>query len=126
MSWTDKVTIASAVNVAGTEVFSDSVELNSDETAHVQVDVNFDGVPTDDLEVRVYTTLDASTEDWDLTTFATLQTVDKGTDPNRIGFTVTGVYKFRLGFIRSGSTDTHVVTASYRSNGNYRDCSLDI
>ena len=28
------------------------------------------------------------------------------TDPNRISFLVTGVYKFRVGVRRSGSTDT--------------------
>jgi hypothetical protein len=126
MSWTNKVKIADDLSVAGTELYSDAVELNSDETAHIQIVADFPAGPTDDLEVRVYTTLDASTETWDNTTFATAQTMDNGTDPNRFSITVTGIYKFRLGFVRSGSTDTITVNAWYKSNGNYRDCSLDI
>lgn len=126
MSWSDKAQIAEDVSVAGTEMYSSAVVLKSDETAHVQINVNFASTPTDDLLVRVYTTLDASTETWDLTTFTAEQTVDKDTDPNVMSFTVTGVYKFRLGFIRDGSTDTHVVNAYVRKNGNYTDCTLDI
>lgn len=126
MSWVDKTKIADDLSVAGVEKYSDAVTLRSDETAHIQISVAFGGVPTDDLLVRVYTTLDASTETWDLTTFSTEQTVDKGTNPNVISITVTGVYKFRLGFIRDGAADTHTVNAWYRTNGDYRDCRLDI
>jgi hypothetical protein len=32
--------------------------------------------------------------------------LENTTDPNRISFLVTGVYKFRVGVRRSGSTDT--------------------
>ena len=32
--------------------------------------------------------------------------IENTTDPNCISFLVTGVYKFRLGVRRSGSTDT--------------------
>ena len=32
--------------------------------------------------------------------------IESTTDPNRISFLVTGVYKFRVGVRRSGSTDT--------------------
>jgi hypothetical protein len=32
--------------------------------------------------------------------------IENTTDPNRISFLVTGVYKFRVGVRRSGSTDT--------------------
>lgn len=126
MSWTSKVKIADGLSVAGTELFSDAVTLKSDETAHIQIEADFPGSPTDDLKVRVYTTLDESTENWDDTTFATAETIANTTDPNAFSITVTGVYKFRLGFVRSGSTDTITVNAWYRSNGNYRDCSLDI
>ena len=126
MSWYDKTKIADDLSVAGVEKFSDSVTVKSDETVHVQVQVAFGGVPTDDLLVRVYTTLDDTSESWDLVTHQDERTIDKATNPSRISFTVSGVYKFRLGFIRDGSTDTHTVNAWYRSNGNYRDCSLDI
>jgi hypothetical protein len=32
--------------------------------------------------------------------------IENATDPNRISFLVTGVYKFRVGVRTSGSTDT--------------------
>ena len=32
--------------------------------------------------------------------------LENATDPNRISFLVTGVYRFRVGVRRSGSTDT--------------------
>jgi hypothetical protein len=32
--------------------------------------------------------------------------LDKDTDPNSIDFVVTGVYQFRVGVRRSGTTDT--------------------
>ena len=44
--------------------------------------------------------------------------IENTTDPNRISFLVTGVYKFRVGVRRSGSTDT-ITSAdlSYRKDG---------
>lgn len=126
MAWDTKTKIADGLSAAGTEVFSDSVDLKSDETAHVQISADFPGSPTDDLTVSVYTTLDASAETWDNTTFATAVTMDKGTDPNVHSITVTGVAKFRVGFVRSGSTDTITVNAWVRKNGDYKDCTLDI
>ena len=32
--------------------------------------------------------------------------IENAADPNRLSFLVTGVYKFRVGVRRSGSTDT--------------------
>jgi hypothetical protein len=50
-------------------------------------------------------TLDDSSEVWDL--IPTMEfLIENTTDPNRISFLVTGVYKFRVGVRRSGSTDT--------------------
>ena len=44
--------------------------------------------------------------------------IENTSDPNRISFLVTGVYKFRVGVRRSGSTDT-ITSAdlSYRKDG---------
>jgi hypothetical protein len=126
MGWSDKTKIADALAVQGTELFSDSVTLKSDEVAHIQVDADFPGSPTDNLEIRIYTTLDDSTEAWDDTALETVRTIANTTDPNSYSFTVSNVYKFRLGFIRSGSTDEIATNAWYRSNGDYKDCHLDI
>jgi hypothetical protein len=53
----------------------------------------------------VYTTLDDTSEVWDLIPMMEFL-IENTTDPNRISFLVTGVYKFRVGVRRSRSTDT--------------------
>ena len=50
-------------------------------------------------------TLDDASEVWDLIPMMEFL-IENTTDPNRISFLVTGVYKFRVGVRRSGSTDT--------------------
>jgi len=58
MAWSAKETIASALSVAGTEVFSKAVTLSADKTAHVRVVADFPGPATDDLIVSVYSSID--------------------------------------------------------------------
>ena len=80
-----------------TEQFFNQVPtLNPRETAHVQVSVDFPSSPTDHLLVAVYTTLDDTSEVWDLIPMMEFL-IENTTDPNRISFLVTGVYKFRVG-----------------------------
>jgi hypothetical protein len=55
--------------------------------------------------VAVYTTLDDTSEVFDLIPMMEFL-IENTTDPNRISFLVTGVYKFRVGVRRSGSMDT--------------------
>jgi hypothetical protein len=55
--------------------------------------------------IAVYTTLDDASEVWDLIPMMEFL-IENAADPNRISFLVTGVYKFRVGVRRSGSTDT--------------------
>jgi hypothetical protein len=101
-----------------TEQFFNQVPtLNPRETAHVQVSVDFPASPTDHLLVAVYTTLDDTSEVWDIIPMMEFL-IENTTDPNRISFLVTGVYKFRVGVRRSGSTDT-ITSAdlSYRKDG---------
>jgi hypothetical protein len=81
------------------------LRFNPRETAHLQVSVDFPGSPTDHAIVAVYTTLDDASEVWDLIPMMEFL-LENTTDPNRISFLVTGVYKFRVGVRRSGSTDT--------------------
>ena len=64
MAWGSKTQIETAASVAGTELFSDKVDLNPGEQAHVQVVANSGGT-TDNLIISVYTTLDATSENWD-------------------------------------------------------------
>jgi hypothetical protein len=98
-------------------LFNQVPTLNPRETAHVQVSVDFPSSPTDHLLVAVYTTLDDTSEVWDIIPMMEFL-IENTTDPNRISFLVTGVYKFRVGVRRSGSTDT-ITSAdlSYRKDG---------
>jgi hypothetical protein len=82
-----------------------SATVNPRETTHLQVSVDFPDSSTDHAIVAVYTTLDDSSEVFDLIPMMEFL-IENTTDPNRISFLVTGVYKFRVGVRRSGSTDT--------------------
>ena len=67
--------------------------------------------------LAVYTTLHDSSEVWDIIPMMEFL-LENTTDPNRISFLVTGVYKFRVGVRRSGSTDTiKSADLSYRKDG---------
>jgi hypothetical protein len=66
MAWGSD-TAATQLTGITTEQFFDQVPtLNPRETAHVQVSVDFPGSPTDHAIVAVYTTLDDTSEVWDL------------------------------------------------------------
>jgi hypothetical protein len=67
------------------------------------VSVDCPGSPTDHAIVAVYTTLDDSSEVWNLIRMMGFL-IENTTDLNRISFLVTGVYEFRVGVRRSGST----------------------
>ena len=110
MPWKTKKQIATSLSATDTEVFSDYVELEPGAIANVQVKADFSGVPTDDLEVRTYLTLDPSSEVSDNQADTPI-TMAKETDPAYRTFTVKECYKFRLGFKASGATDTITVDA---------------
>lgn len=116
MSWGNKTQIMSDVAVAGTEQFSGVVLLTPGETAHVEVEADFPAGPTDELVVALYGTLDDSAENWDDTPITKFN-ISNTPDPNKVSFVVSGVYKFRLGCVRSGSTDTITTNAYYRKDG---------
>ena len=116
MSWGSKTQIETSAAVAGTELYSSSVSLNPGESSHIQV-VGNSGGTTDSLEIKVYTTLDDATENWDTVPIYsfTLDCTD-GND-NDVSFIVSDVYKFRIGFVRDGSTDTITTDAWSRVDG---------
>jgi len=116
MSWGTKTQIENAANVAGTELFSDAVTLTPGESAMIQVVANSGGT-TDNLIISVYTTLDDSTENWDtVPIYSFVLDCTDGAD-NDVSFIVSGVYKFYVGWVRNGVTDTIVTNAWSRKNG---------
>ena len=60
---------------------------------------------TDHAIIAVYTALDDASELWDLIPMMEFL-IENAADPNRISFPVAGVYRFRVGVRRSGSTDS--------------------
>ena len=110
--WGAGGTIMNAVTVTGGS-YSSGVDLESSgyEGAHVTVEPDFPGSPTDDLEVYVQASLDGTNyDDTALHSFV----IDKDTDPNQVSFVVRDVAHFRLYCKRSGTSDTITVTAKHQ------------
>lgn len=105
MAWGSKTASTQLTSITTEQFFSQTPTLNPGETAHVEVEADFPASPTDNLIVAVYGTLDASSENWDDTPIVEF-TIDSGTDPNKASFLVSGVYRFRVGVRRDGTTDT--------------------
>ncbi len=116
MAWGSKTQIENAASVAGTELYSDKVTLNPGESSHIQVIGNSNGT-TDNLVISVYATLDASSENYDTVPLFAFELDCTDGNDNDVSFIVSGVYGFRLGFVRSGSTDTITTNAYSRENG---------
>lgn len=111
-SWGSETTIMNAVSVT-TGSWSDDVDLETSgyEGAHVTVDADFPGSPTDHLVVEIRGSLDGT--NYDDTALSSFQ-IDKGTDPNQVSFIVKDLAHFKLFCKRSGSTDTITVTAKFQ------------
>jgi len=112
-SWSSESTIMSAVSVTTGSASSDAnLETDGYTGAHVTVDADFPGSPTDNLVVEVQGSLDGTNYD---DTPMYKQTIDNGTDPNQITLVIKDVAHFRLYCYRDGSTDTITVTAKYQA-----------
>ncbi len=82
------------------------------DSLYIHPEVDFDGTPTDNVEVRVYSSLDGT--NWvDTPSYGPL-VIDKGTDPNQVEIVVLepGPYT-RIGMKQTGAVDSHNVRASY-------------
>ena len=120
MAWDSdtSLTIEGSGAVAGTELYTTTLVTHTPgEWSHVQVTANSGGT-TDSLIIRSYGTLDASSEVWDTVPLFQF-TLDCTSGANCIvSFTVPKeIYKWRLGFVRTGSTDTIQTSANYRASG---------
>ena len=94
------------------------ITLNPGETAHVQLGIdNESGTVTDAVEIRIYTTLDDSSEDWDEHAWQAFSVLPTAITEQDYSFLVSGVYKFRVGILSAGATDTYTVNGQYRVNG---------
>lgn len=95
------------------------ISLNPRELAHVEIIADNENASTvtDALEVRVVTTLDASTEDWDDSPVMGFTYEPATVAAEKFSFQVAGFYAFRVEVRSSGSTDTYTVDCNYRVDG---------
>ena len=113
VGWAAKDTSTQLTAITTVQYFDDTPTLDANEYAHVQVVGNSDGT-TDSLQVSVYSTLDPSGENWDtVPVYSFVLDCTSGAD-NDVSFIVRDVYKFRVGVVRVGSTDTFVADMGYR------------
>lgn len=117
MAWGNKTNATQLTAITTTEkFFSQTPTLNPGEVHHVEVEANPPATPTDNLKVSVYATLDVTSENWDDTPRLVFL-IDKGTDPNKVSFIISGIYKYRVGVVVDGATDTYVSDMSFRADG---------
>ena len=99
-----------------TEEFMGTIDLATALSAHVQLEIdNESGSVTDAVIISVYATLDASSEVFDNQAFMELRIVPSGIALERHPLVVLGVYKFRIGALSAGATDTYAVGGDYRT-----------
>lgn len=120
MAWGGKTdfTAVTAVNNT-TEEFLEAVTMNPYEVCDVQllIDNEHASAVTDAAIISLYGTLDASTEQWDTVPFMQFNHKPATVSAEYLSFTVAGVYKFRIGVLSAGATNTYTVDGSYRLNG---------
>lgn len=115
MAWSTETAATQLTSITSEQFFDQTPTLTPGETVHVQVSVDFPSSPTDDAIVSIYASLDGT--DYDLTPRVQLRLL-RMIDPNRVSVTLTGMYQFRVGVKRSGTTDTLTsADMSFRKNG---------
>jgi hypothetical protein len=115
MAWGSTVTATQLTSITTEQLFNQTPILNPGELAHVTVDVDFPSTPTDHGDVSVYGTVDGT--NWDDVPFIAVRVLNT-IDPCQVTFIVEGVYQFRVGVKRSGTTDTLTsANMRYRKNG---------
>lgn len=107
MAWGTIQTATQLTTISDTIQWFDLViQLNPGETAHVAIEYDPVSTPTDDLSVHVRTALEASSENWDDEDYTSF-TIPNTNDPAKKSFTISGIYKFRVGVQSTGTTDDH-------------------
>lgn len=127
MAWGSKAQIATSLAVNNTadadtqypSFVSSAVTLNPGETAQIQIVAAFPATTTNDLGIRVVTTLDDATETWDDIAFMPVASIGRAASTTfERTIIVLGVYKFRVEFRKMGTaSETITVDAYVRKDG---------
>ncbi len=98
-----------------TEEFIGTIDLSTALSAHIQLEIdNESGSVVDAVIISVYATLDATSEVFDDQAYMTFSILPSGIALERHPIVVAGIYKFRIGVLSSGATDTYAVGGDYR------------
>jgi len=116
-TWINAAGSGSFDTLAGTtEEYTSAVDLatNGYDVVTFWPDINFDGTPTDDIDINVYSSPDGGT-DWDDIPIYTIR-VDSAIDPAQLAITIVNPPPtLRVGFVQTGATDTHDFRCSYKA-----------
>jgi hypothetical protein len=113
-----KNSAATLVDVKAEVFFNETPTLADEGLALCQVTIKFPPNPRDDAIVRIYATLDDTpmdNADWDTQLFGENLIQKVSDDVARASFTVSGVYRFRVG-VQSADT-LESADFSYRLSG---------
>ena len=120
MAWGSKTGFTGQTGINNTtEEFLEAVTMNPYEQCHVQLEVDNEhaSTVTDGLIISVYGTLDAATEQWDSTPFMQFTHKPATVSAEYVSFMVTGFYKFRIGGLSTGATNTYTMGGAYMLDG---------
>ena len=99
-----------------TEEYSSTVDLatNGYDLIALWPEVDFDLNPTDDVEFKVYSSMDGGTTWTNIPGYSF--TIKNTLDPSRIAVEILNpAPHIRVGFVQTGSTNTHDVRCSYKA-----------
>jgi hypothetical protein len=116
MAWAAKSQIMTAQSVAGTELFSSIVDMNPGALHRLHIKGNSDGT-TDNLVISIYSTADPSSEEWTTVADYSFELDCTDGNDNIIEIPLSGLYRYRVGCVRSGSTDTITTNIWYQHDG---------
>ncbi len=116
VTWGNDTALTSQTAINNTtEEFVGTIDLSTALSAHIQLEVdNEGGSVTDAVIISIYATLDAASEVWDDQPYMTFSILPSGIALERHPIVVSGIYKFRIGALSAGSTDTYTVGGDYR------------
>ena len=98
-----------------TEEFIGTIALATALSAHIQLEIdNESGSITDAVIISVYATLDDTSEVFDDQAYMTFTILPSSVTLERHPLVVSGIYKFRIGALSDGATDTYAVGGDYR------------
>lgn len=112
-SWTTDTPTTAIETLSGTtESYTGKIDLatNGYEGCQITFDLNYDATPTDEIEISVYASIDGT--NWDEVAIYGM-TGDHDVDPQQISIIIKDVAYLRVGFVQSGSTDSHDITTVY-------------